>query len=76
MRLALALLLTTAAVFCVSDVDPLRAQRPAAPLQAGEWIDFSGDYSAQRYSPLSQITPANVSKLQVVWRWKTADRDI
>src|SRR5579864_7461680 len=75
-RLVPAALLLLAAGLCYSGVIPLRAQKLATPLQNGEWIDYSGDSSAMRYSPLSQITPANVSTLQVVWRWKVADRDI
>ena len=69
-------LLALAAVFCCSFVGHPRAQKLASALQAGEWIDYSGDYSGIRYSPLSQITPANVSTLRVAWRWKVADRDI
>src|SRR5262245_23101525 len=61
---------------CRADLFPVRAQKLATAVQNGEWIDYSGDYSAMRYSPLSQITPANVGKLQVMWRWKVADRDI
>src|SRR5512139_3342039 len=75
-RLGSAALLVLATALHSSGVAPMRAQQPARALQSGEWIDYSGDYSSHRYSPLSQITPANVSKLQVVWRWKSADRDI
>lgn len=57
-------------------VMPLSAQRMAGSLAAGEWTDYNGDANAIRYSPLSQITPANVGQLKVVWRWKAADRDI
>ncbi len=33
----------------------------------GRWITFSGDYTGQRHSPLSQITPANVGDLKEQW---------
>src|SRR5262245_52367879 len=55
---------------------PLTAQKLSSALQRGEWIDYSGDQNALRYSPLNQITPANVDKLQIAWKWKVADRDV
>ncbi len=36
---------------------------------AGEWRAFGGDPGATRYSALSQIDAANVSELEVAWRW-------
>jgi glucose dehydrogenase/mono/diheme cytochrome c family protein len=35
----------------------------------GEWPYWGGDPQSTRYSPLTQITAANVSKLEIVWRW-------
>ena len=35
------------------------------------WITYSGDYSARRHSPLTQITPANVSRLVPEWTLQT-----
>jgi alcohol dehydrogenase (cytochrome c) len=32
-----------------------------------DWLTYGGTYSSQRYSPLKQITPANVSRLQAKW---------
>ena len=40
-------------------VDP--AQTP------GNWLTYSGNYAAHRFSPLSEITPANVDKLRIKW---------
>ena len=31
------------------------------------WLTYNGDYSSQRYSPLAQITPANVARLESKW---------
>jgi len=31
------------------------------------WLTYSGDYTSQRHSPLTQITPTNVDKLAVQW---------
>ncbi|MGN6229220.1 MAG: pyrroloquinoline quinone-dependent dehydrogenase [Dyella sp.] len=75
-----ALLLTAG---CVS----LRAQPPSAPQEAGSaaagetsnnaaqatWDSFHGQLNAQKYSPLTQITAANVQHLQKVWDYHTGD---
>lgn len=75
-RLVPAALLALVGLASLAPLVPLRAQKLASGLAAGEWVDYGGDYSANRYSPLGQITPANVGKLQVAWRWKVADREI
>ena len=40
---------------------------------AQTWQHFNGDIRAQKYSPLTEITPANVRSLRVVWRARTGD---
>ncbi|HEY2152435.1 MAG TPA: PQQ-dependent dehydrogenase, methanol/ethanol family [Vicinamibacterales bacterium] len=35
------------------------------------WLTHSGDYSGQRFSPLTQITPANVGALAAQWAFQT-----
>jgi len=35
------------------------------------WLTFSGDYSGQRHSPLTQITPENVKHLSAQWTFQT-----
>lgn len=37
------------------------------------WTTFNGDYSGQRFSTLTQITPANVNRLQLQWQFKITD---
>src|SRR5438552_7893513 len=37
----------------------------------GRWLTYGGDYSSQRFSPLTQITPANVNKLVPQWTFQT-----
>lgn len=69
-------LLTSVAVLAFSGAIPLTAQKLSSALQRGEWIDYGGDQNGLKYSPLSQITPANVDKLQVAWKWKVADADL
>lgn len=35
------------------------------------WLTMSGDYSAQRFSPLTQITTANAGPLAAQWTFQT-----
>jgi alcohol dehydrogenase (cytochrome c) len=35
------------------------------------WLTFGGNYSNHRFSPLTQITPENVAKLQPLWTFQT-----
>jgi glucose dehydrogenase len=35
------------------------------------WLTYSGDYSGQRHSPLTQITPANVDRLAARWTFQS-----
>ncbi len=45
-----------------------------SPLKPGtDWPAYGGSYAAQRFSPLQQITPANVEKLKRVWLYNTGD---
>ena len=37
------------------------------------WLTFSGDYSGQRHSPLTQITPENVHRLSPQWTFQTGN---
>ena len=38
-----------------------------ADSEPGNWLTYSGNYSAERYSQLKQITTANVKRLRPVW---------
>ena len=40
----------------------------------GEWVLYGGDYRAQRYSALGEITPANVGQLRPVWTLSTGGK--
>jgi quinoprotein glucose dehydrogenase len=51
----------------VSSSDP-----DAIPVGA-DWPAYGGSYHAQRYSPLAQITPANVGRLERAWTIHTGD---
>jgi quinohemoprotein ethanol dehydrogenase len=56
-------------VACVSGTQPARvaAADPLAAPAAGEWPSDGRDYTAQRYSPLTQIDAGNVGQLGLAW---------
>lgn len=45
----------------------------AADPQDGDWQAYGRTGAGQRYSPLGQITPANVGQLTQAWRYDTGD---
>lgn len=62
-------------------VASLAAQQTSGPMITGQdllaglanptrWLTYSGDYSAQRHSPLTQITPENVRRLTARWTFQ------
>jgi quinoprotein glucose dehydrogenase len=65
-----------AAVVAASSAAPVRTQSPAAPPVGSpvEWPTYGHDPGGTRFSPLTQITPANVGKLQVAWRYHMRPR--
>jgi alcohol dehydrogenase (cytochrome c) len=36
-----------------------------------KWLMFGGDYTSQRHSPLTQLTPQNVDRLTPQWLFQT-----
>jgi len=40
---------------------------------SADWLMARGNYQAWSYSPLAQITPGNVKRLQLVWTWAMND---
>jgi alcohol dehydrogenase (cytochrome c) len=58
---------------------PVLAQVPYqrivdAGREPGNWLTYSGNYQGHRYSPLTQIAPANVAGLRVKWAYQYNDR--
>ncbi len=47
---------------------PPKAKSTAIP--AGDWPMYSRDLTSSRYSPLKQITTANVSKIKQAWSYR------
>lgn len=52
---------------------PVAASPPADAIPPGEWHAYGRTGYGQRYSPLDEITPANVSALEVAWQYRTGD---
>ncbi len=48
-------------------LDPATIANPPAD----SWPSYHGDYSGKRHSPLTQITPQNVSGLTLAWAFQT-----
>jgi quinoprotein glucose dehydrogenase len=45
----------------------IQSQSVPAVSGAGEWLSYGNDTGGSRFSPLTQITPANAGQLQPVW---------
>jgi quinoprotein glucose dehydrogenase len=56
------------ATACVGILDP----SPVAAQRAGEWPAY-GNIGGTHYSAAAQITPANVTQLQLAWVYRTGD---
>jgi alcohol dehydrogenase (cytochrome c) len=61
--LALATLLSPATASAQVPYERLRTARS----EPGDWVTYSGTYDGHRFSPLTEITPANVSRLRPAW---------
>src|SRR5260370_8814239 len=48
-------------------LDPAMLSKPTSD----SWPMYHGDYSGQRHSQLTQITPANVGELTLAWAFQT-----
>jgi quinoprotein glucose dehydrogenase len=58
----------------VPPADVVAARAPQPQLATGpDWPAYGGTYHAQRYTPLTQITPENVARLEQEWEFRTGD---
>ena len=63
-----AILLLTAAILIAAQIPAITAQQAVkTPNPGTDWPMFSHDLAGTRFSPLKQITAANVSKLKLAW---------
>ncbi|UJB18749.1 MULTISPECIES: membrane-bound PQQ-dependent dehydrogenase, glucose/quinate/shikimate family [Lysobacter] len=61
----------TSPTAAIPDRPLAKATRPAPA--SGDWIAYGRDKEATRYSPLAQLTAANVGQLKRVWTYRTGD---
>lgn len=54
---------------------PVTADRLLKP-EDGNWLQIRGTYNGWGYSPLTQITPANVKNLKPVWVFSTGEAKV
>jgi len=47
-----------------------KAKQKAAKIADADWPDYNRDPRSSRYSPLKQITPANVAQLKEAWSYR------
>jgi quinoprotein glucose dehydrogenase len=67
-------LAVAAAVMAVTAVAALAGgQDVAATPPTAEWRVYGGSNASDRYSPLAEITPANVDQLEEAWRFDTGE---
>jgi len=64
---ALAAALACSAVLTAQTLDPAALLKPPTD----SWPTYHGDYSGQRHSRLTQITPDNVDKMTLAWSFQT-----
>src|SRR4029077_5327821 len=71
--LGLALALTALASFRLQAQSPAAAERLLnSTKEPQNWLMYGSDYFSQRYSGLTQITPANVKNLSMVWAYQSS----
>src|SRR6187397_1791004 len=59
-------------ILALSLLAVMASAQSAAPPQS--WPAYAADNAATHYSPLADITPANVSGLAVAWEWSPAEQ--
>ena len=68
--LCAAALIVPAITATASDYAPVTDQRLTNP-EAGNWLQYRGNYAGWGYSPLEKVNAGNVNKLQLAWSFST-----
>jgi quinoprotein glucose dehydrogenase len=63
--------LPTALALCFVSIANVPAQQAGA-----SWKDYLGGPDSSHYSPLRQITPSNVDKLEIAWSYPLGDEGL
>src|SRR5437870_12649121 len=62
--------LTTAlTIVLAASLTVVAVQRAESSKQV-EWLYYGGDQAGTKYSPLADINPANIQRLEIAWQWK------
>jgi quinoprotein glucose dehydrogenase len=70
-RLAFAVLAAACATGACSRDEPRASAAAGGPAVA--WPEYGGDAGGRRFTPLADVTPANVRRLRVAWTFRTGD---
>ena len=62
----------TAITLLCAPIAGLATEPPAAAARSA-WDAWGGDAWGRRYAPVDQITPDNVSRLEVAWEYSTGE---
>src|SRR5215475_3228272 len=59
-------------------ISAARAQVPYERIRDAEkepnnWLTYSGNYAGHRYSPLDELTPANIAELKPLWVYQSRE---
>jgi glucose dehydrogenase len=57
------------ATLVIASLAVLVAQRGETSRQV-EWLYYGGDQGGMKHSPLTDINPQNIQRLQLAWQWK------
>ncbi|MDO6705596.1 membrane-bound PQQ-dependent dehydrogenase, glucose/quinate/shikimate family [Photobacterium sp. 1_MG-2023] len=55
------------------NTSPLVQSPNLGDVPEGDWYSYGRSPLGQRYSPLAQVTPANVGQLELAWQYQTGD---
>jgi alcohol dehydrogenase (cytochrome c) len=69
--LSAVVLLTITAISAVKAQDITSKELLEGLSNPSRWLTYSGDYTGQRFSPLTQITAANAGQLAAQWTFQT-----
>src|SRR3954451_20030844 len=70
-RLAAAAFVSFVLALCSSFVPLSAVDSPVSAVDSNDWPSHDHDAGGRRFSPLKQISPANVAKLQRAWTFDT-----
>ena len=74
-RAASVVLLCAAAMLVGMESDELGGVQGTPPPKEEEWRAYGGDAGGTRFSPLSQLTPDTVGKLQRAWTYRIGEAE-